>query len=350
MNSASTAFKDKTLMITGGTGSFGNTVLKHFMNTDLAEIRIFSRDEKKQDDMRHRLQERSPELASKVRFFIGDVRNAQSVRDAMHGVDYIFHAAALKQVPSCEFFPMEAVRTNVIGTDNVLHAAIEEGVDRVVCLSTDKAAYPINAMGKSKAMMESIIYANARNGAGRTTICCTRYGNVMCSRGSVIPLFIDRIRKGEPLTVTDPNMTRFLMNLDEAVDLVLFAFQHANPGDLFIQKSDASTIGDLAKAVQQLFGDTGTNIIGTRHGEKLFETLMTREERLRSQDMGHYFRVAADNRDLNYDKFVVNGEVHTMADESYTSHNTTRLDVEGTVKKILTTEYVQNELKGIPNV
>ena len=344
------AFKDKTLMITGGTGSFGNTVLKHFMNTDLAEIRIFSRDEKKQDDMRHRLQERSPELASKVRFFIGDVRNAQSVRDAMHGVDYIFHAAALKQVPSCEFFPMEAVRTNVIGTDNVLHAAIDEGVDRVVCLSTDKAAYPINAMGKSKAMMESIIYANARNGAGRTTICCTRYGNVMCSRGSVIPLFIDQIKAGNPITITDPNMTRFLMNLDEAVDLVMFAFQHGNPGDLFIQKSDASTIGDLAKAVQQLFGDTGTNIIGTRHGEKLFETLMTREERLRSEDMGHYFRVAADNRDLNYDKFVVKGEVHTMADESYTSHNTNRLDVEGTVKKIMTTEYVQNELKGIPNV
>ena len=346
----STTFKDKTLMITGGTGSFGNTVLKHFMNTDLAEIRIFSRDEKKQDDMRHRLQEKSPELASKVRFFIGDVRNAQSVRDAMHGVDYIFHAAALKQVPSCEFFPMEAVRTNVIGTDNVLHAAIEEGVDRVVCLSTDKAAYPINAMGKSKAMMESIIYANARNGAGRTTICCTRYGNVMCSRGSVIPLFIDQIRAGNPITITDPNMTRFLMNLDEAVDLVMFAFQHGNPGDLFIQKSDASTIGDLAKAVQQLFGNTGTNIIGTRHGEKLFETLMTREERLRSEDMGHYFRVAADNRDLNYDKFVVKGEVHTMADESYTSHNTNRLDVEGTVKKIMTTEYVQNELKGIPNV
>ena len=346
----STTFKDKTLMITGGTGSFGNTVLKHFMNTDLAEIRIFSRDEKKQDDMRHRLQERSPELASKVRFFIGDVRNAQSVRDAMHGVDYIFHAAALKQVPSCEFFPMEAVRTNVIGTDNVLHAAIDEGVDRVVCLSTDKAAYPINAMGKSKAMMESIIYANARNGAGRTTICCTRYGNVMCSRGSVIPLFIDQIKSGNPITITDPNMTRFLMNLDEAVDLVMFAFQHANPGDLFIQKADASTIGDLAKAVQKLFGDTGTNIIGTRHGEKLFETLMTREERLRSQDMGHYFRVAADNRDLNYDKFVVKGEVHTMADESYTSHNTNRLDVEGTVNKILTTEYVQNVLKGIPNI
>ena len=340
-----TAFKDKTLMITGGTGSFGNTVLKRFMDTDLAEIRIFSRDEKKQDDMRHRLQEKSPELASKVRFFIGDVRNAQSVRDAMHGVDYIFHAAALKQVPSCEFFPMEAVRTNVIGTDNVLHAAIDEGVDRVVCLSTDKAAYPINAMGKSKAMMESIIYANARNGAGRTTICCTRYGNVMCSRGSVIPLFIDRIRKGEPLTVTDPNMTRFLMNLDEAVDLVQFAFEHANPGDLFIQKSDASTIGDLAKAVQTLFGDTGTNIIGTRHGEKLYETLMTKEERMRSEDMGNYYRVAADNRDLNYDKFFVKGQVRTQADEDYTSHNTRRLNVEETIAKIKTTEYIQEMLK-----
>ena len=320
----STTFKDKTLMITGGTGSFGNTVLKHFMNTDLAEIRIFSRDEKKQDDMRHRLQERSPELASKVRFFIGDVRNAQSVRDAMHGVDYIFHAAALKQVPSCEFFPMEAVRTNVIGT----------------------AAYPINAMGKSKAMMESIIYANARNGAGRTTICCTRYGNVMCSRGSVIPLFIDRIRKGEPLTVTDPNMTRFLMNLDEAVDLVQFAFEHANPGDLFIQKAPASTIGDLAEAVQEVFGRVGTQVIGTRHGEKLFETLMTREERLRAEDMGGYYRVACDSRDLNYDKFVVDGEVETQADESYTSHNTERLDVEGTIAKIKTAEYVQLALEG----
>ena len=303
-------------------------------------------------DMRHELQAKHPENAKKVKFYIGDVRNPQSIRDAMPGVDYIFHAAALKQVPSCEFFPMQAVQTNIIGTDNVLHAAIDAGVKRVVCLSTDKAAYPINAMGISKAMMEHVIYANARVAAerGGTTICCTRYGNVMCSRGSVIPLFIDQIKAGNPITITDPNMTRFLMNLDEAVDLVLFAFQHANPGDLFIQKSDASTIGDLAKAVQQLFGDTGTNIIGTRHGEKLFETLMTREERLRSQDMGHYFRVAADNRDLNYDKFVVKGEVHTMADESYTSHNTIRLDVEGTVKKILTTEYVQNELKGIPNV
>ena len=340
------AFKDKTLMITGGTGSFGSTVLKHFLDSDIGEIRIFSRDEKKQDDMRHLIQAKHPELAKKVRFYIGDVRNIQSVRDAMHGVDYIFHAAALKQVPSCEFFPMEAVRTNVIGTDNVLHAAIEEGVDRVVCLSTDKAAYPINAMGKSKAMMESIIYANARNGAGRTTICCTRYGNVMCSRGSVIPLFIDQIRLGEPVTVTDPNMTRFLMNLDEAVDLVCFAFEHANPGDLFIQKADASTIGVLAEAVQELFGKTGTKIIGTRHGEKLYETLMTREECLRAEDMGNYYRVHADTRDLNYDKFFVSGNVLTEAEDSYTSHNTHRLDISETIEKLKTTEYVQKCLSG----
>ena len=340
---------NKTLMITGGTGSFGSTVLKHFLDSDLKEIRIFSRDEKKQDDMRHNLQAKHPQLANKVKFYIGDVRNAQSVRDAMPGVNYIFHAAALKQVPSCEFFPMEAVRTNVEGTDNVLHSAIEAGVERVVCLSTDKAAYPINAMGISKAMMEHVIFANARVAAerGNTVICCTRYGNVMCSRGSVIPLFIDQIRAGNPITITDPQMTRFLMNLDEAVALVMFAFEHANPGDLFIQKADASTIGDLAKAVQHLFGDTGTNIIGTRHGEKLFETLMTREERLRSEDMGNYYRVSADSRDLNYDKFVVNGQVHTMADESYTSHNTNRLNVEETVKKILTTDYVKKELEGI---
>ena len=340
-------FNGKTLLITGGTGSFGNTVLKHFLNTDIGEIRIFSRDEKKQDDMRHDYQQKYPELASKLKFYIGDVRNAQSIRDAMYGVDYVFHAAALKQVPSCEFFPMEAVRTNIIGTDNMLHAAVEAGVQRVVCLSTDKAAYPINAMGISKAMMEHVIYANARMAAERsnTVICCTRYGNVMASRGSVIPLFIDQIRASKPITITDPNMTRFLMNLDEAVDLVMFAFEHANPGDLFIQKADASTIGDLAKAVQQLFGDTGTNIIGTRHGEKLYETLMTREERLRSQDMGNYYRVAADSRDLNYDKFVVNGQVQTMADEAYTSHNTQRLDVEGTVKKILTADYVREALE-----
>lgn len=341
------AFNNATLMITGGTGSFGSTVLKHFLDSDLKEIRIFSRDEKKQDDMRHELQAKHPKQAGKVKFYIGDVRNPRSVQDAMPGVDYIFHAAALKQVPSCEFFPMEAVRTNVEGTDNVLHAAIQAGVKRVVCLSTDKAAYPINAMGISKAMMERVIYANARVAAerGNTTICCTRYGNVMCSRGSVIPLFINQIKSGKPITITDPGMTRFLMNLDEAVDLVMFAFQHANPGDLFIQKADASTIGDLAKAVQQLFGDTGTSIIGTRHGEKLYETLMTCEERLRSEDMGNYYRVCADSRDLNYDKFVVNGNVKTMADEAYTSHNTTRLDVEGTVKKILTTDYVQEELK-----
>lgn len=263
----------------------------------------------------------------------------------MRGVDYIFHAAALKQVPSCEFFPMEAVKTNVLGTDNVLHAAIDEGVKRVVCLSTDKAAYPINAMGKSKAMMESIIYANARNGAGRTTICCTRYGNVMCSRGSVIPLFIDQIRQGEPVTITDPTMTRFLMNLDEAVDLVEFAFEHGEPGDLFIQKAPASTIGDLSEAVQELFGHTGTRVIGTRHGEKLFETLMTREEMLRAEDMGAYFRVSADTRDLNYDRFAA-GNVRTQADDSYTSHNTQRLNVVETIEKIQTAEYVRLALEG----
>ncbi len=338
--------KDSTLMITGGTGSFGNTVLKHFLDSDVKEIRIFSRDEKKQDDMRHKLQALHPEDAGKVRFIIGDVRNERSVQDAMHGVDFIFHAAALKQVPSCEFFPMEAVRTNIIGTDNLLHAAIEAGVKKVVCLSTDKAAYPINAMGKSKAMMESIIYANARNGAGRTTICCTRYGNVMCSRGSVIPLFIKQIREGNPLTLTDPAMTRFLMNLDEAVDLVEFAFKHAEPGDLFIQKAPAATIGDLAEAVQELFGHTGTRVIGTRHGEKLFETLMTREERLRAEDMGNYYRVRSDSRDLNYDKVDLKGAVHTQADESYTSHNTYRLNVSETVEKIKTAEYVRLALEG----
>ncbi len=339
------SFSGATLMITGGTGSFGNTVLKHFLDTDIGEIRIFSRDEKKQDDMRHELQAKHPESAKKVKFYIGDVRDPQSIADAMHGVDYVFHAAALKQVPSCEFFPMQAVKTNVEGTDNMLHAAMAAGVKRVVCLSTDKAAYPINAMGISKAMMEHVIYANARVAAerGGTVICCTRYGNVMCSRGSVIPLFIDQIKAGNPVTVTNPEMTRFLMNLDEAVDLVKFAFEHANPGDLFIQKADASTIGDLAKAVQKLFGDTGVNVIGTRHGEKLYETLMTREERLRSEDMGNYFRVSADNRDLNYDKFFVKGEVRTMADEAYTSHNTKRLDVDGTVRKLLTTDYVREE-------
>ena len=320
-------FSGATLMITGGTGSFGNTVLKHFLTTDIGQIRIFSRDEKKQDDMRHDLQAKYPEYAGKVKFYIGDVRDPRSVA----------------------FFPMQAVKTNIEGTDNVLHAAVDAGMKRVVCLSTDKAAYPINAMGISKAMMEHVIYANARVAAERnsTVICCTRYGNVMCSRGSVIPLFIDQIHAGKPITITNPEMTRFLMNLDEAVELVRFAFMNANPGDLFIQKADASTIGDLAKGVQKLFGDTGTNIIGTRHGEKLYETLMTREERLRSEDMGNYFRVAADNRDLNYDKYFVKGKVETQAEESYTSHNTKLLDVDGVVKKILTTDYVQEELKGI---
>ncbi len=338
---------NKTLLITGGTGSFGNTVLKHFLTSDVAQIRIFSRDEKKQDDMRHELQAKYPAHAGKVRFYVGDVRDPRSIADAVPGVDFIFHAAALKQVPSCEFFPMQAVKTNIEGTDNVLHAAIDAGVKRVVCLSTDKAAYPINAMGISKAMMEHVIYANARVAAerGGTVICCTRYGNVMCSRGSVIPLFIDQIKGGNPITITDPKMTRFLMNLDEAVDLVQFAFEHAEPGDLFIQKADASTIGDLAKAVQVLFGDTGTNIIGPRHGEKIFETLMTREERLRSTDMGEYFRISADNRDLNYDKYLVDGKVKEVPDEEYNSNNTKLLDVDGIVKKLMTTDYVREALK-----
>ncbi len=340
------SFEGKTLLITGGTGSFGHCVLQHFLTSDIKEIRIFSRDEKKQDDMRHELQAQYPDYYSKVKFYIGDVRNIQSLRDCMPGVDYIFHAAALKEVPSCEFFPMEAVRTNIMGTDNMIHAAIENGVKHVVCLSTDKAAYPINSMGISKAMMEHVVYANAQMAAERGTILnCTRYGNVMCSRGSVIPLFIEQIKNGHPITITDPNMTRFMMNLDEAVDLVMFAFEHGNPGDLFIQKADASTIGDLAKAVQQLFGDTGTRVIGSRHGEKLYETLLTKEEQLRAEDMGDYYRVVADSRDLNYDKFYVEGDVQTAAKEAYTSHNTTRLDVEGTVQKLLTTEYVQQMLQ-----
>lgn len=338
-------FAGKTLLITGGTGSFGNAVLNRFLKTDIGEIRVFSRDEKKQDDMRHEFQLKDAESAAKLKFYIGDVRNIDSIREAVRGTDFIFHAAALKQVPSCEFFPMEAVRTNVVGTDNLLTAAIEAGVKRVVCLSTDKAAYPINAMGISKAMMEKVIRAKARNvPAEQTTICCTRYGNVMCSRGSVIPLFIDQIRAGKPITITDPDMTRFLMSLEEAVDLVIFAFKHANPGDLFIQKAPASTIGDLAKAVQQLFGDTGTHIIGTRHGEKLYETLMTREERLKSTDERHYFRVVADVRSLNYDQYLVDGEVVTQAEDSYTSHNTQRLTVEEIVRKLLTLSYVQEQL------
>ena len=338
-------FRGKTLLITGGTGSFGHTVLKHFLTTDIGEIRIFSRDEKKQDDMRHELQAQYPAESQKVKFYIGDVRDINSVDVAMTGVDYIFHAAALKQVPSCEFFPIEAVKTNVLGTENVLTSAINHGVHRVVCLSTDKAAYPINAMGISKAMMEKVIVAKSRQvDPEKTTICCTRYGNVMCSRGSVIPLFREQIAAGNPITITDPDMTRFLMSLDEAVDLVGFAFAHANPGDLFVQKSPASTIGDLAKAVQKLFGDTGTRIIGTRHGEKLYETLLTREERVRSEDMGGYYRVCADGRDLNYDKYFVEGKVHTQADDEYTSHNTRRLSVDEVVDKLLTLDYIKEEL------
>ena len=338
-------FKGKTLLITGGTGSFGNTVLNHFITSDIGEIRIFSRDEKKQDDMRHNLQVRYPVESGKVKFYIGDVRDLASVDNVMPGVDFIFHAAALKQVPSCEFFPIEAVKTNVLGTENVLTSAINHGVKRVVCLSTDKAAYPINAMGISKAMMEKVIVAKSRTvDKDKTTICCTRYGNVMCSRGSVIPLFRDQIARGKPLTVTDPNMTRFLMNLDEAVDLVLFAFEHGEPGDLFVQKSPACTIEDLAKATQKLFGDTGIKVIGPRHGEKLFETLLTEEESAKAIDMGSYYRVPADNRDLNYDKYFVEGDTSKSLLHQYTSHNTERLDVDGVVAKMKTTSYIKEEL------
>lgn len=333
-------FKNKTLLITGGTGSFGNAVLNRFLNTDIGEIRIFSRDEKKQDDMRKLYRN------DKIKFHIGNVRDIQSVRNVMHGVDYIFHAAALKQVPSCEFFPLEAVKTNVLGTENVLTAAIEAGVKRVVCLSTDKAAYPINAMGISKAMMEKVIIAKSRAVSPQgTVICCTRYGNVMASRGSVIPLFVSQIKAGRQLTVTDPNMTRFLMSLDEAVDLVLFAFQHAESGDLFIQKAPASTIKDLAEAVSELFDyRLPVKIIGTRHGEKLYETLLTKEEKLKSEDLGAYFRVPVDKRDLNYDKYFVQGTRDFEQIEAYTSHNTTRLDVEGVKQKLLRLPFIKAEL------
>jgi UDP-glucose 4-epimerase len=335
-------FDGKVLLITGGTGSFGGAVLKHFLKTGIKEIRIFSRDEKKQDDMRKQYNN------DKLKFYIGDVRSIESVREAAKGADYIFHAAALKQVPSCEFFPMEAVRTNVIGTDNVLTAAIDTGVKKVVCLSTDKAAYPINAMGTSKAMMEKIIIAKSRIvDPAKTTIALTRYGNVMCSRGSVIPLFIDQIKAGKDLTVTDPNMTRFLMNLDEAVELVLFAFENARQGDLFIQKAPASTIGDLAHAMVKLFkSNSKVRTIGTRHGEKLNETLMTREEAAKSEDMGNYFRIPADNRDLNYDKYFEDGDKKISRAKEYTSDNTKRLDVDETIAKVLTTDYVKNALKG----
>ena len=336
-------FKNKTLLITGGTGSFGNAVLKRFLDTDIKEIRIFSRDEKKQDDMRHRLQN------PKVKFFIGDVRNKRSVDYAMRGVDYIFHAAALKQVPSCEFFPIEAVKTNVLGTENVLDSAIEHEVKNVVVLSTDKACYPINAMGISKAMMEKVAIAKARqlgdNGDAKTTICCTRYGNVMASRGSVIPLWTDQIHAKEVITITDPEMTRFMMTLDDAVDLVLYAFQHGNNGDLFVQKAPACTLSVLAEALKELYqADNEVRVIGTRHGEKLYETLVSREEMAKSEDMGEYFRIPCDTRDLNYDKYFVEGQETVSKIEDYHSHNTHRLDVEGMKKLLLKLDYIREEL------
>ena len=339
-------FANKTLLITGGTGSFGNAVLNRFLKTDIGEIRIFSRDEKKQDDMRHEFQVKMPELADKIKFYIGDVRDMASVRGAMRGVDYIFHAAALKQVPSCEFFPMEAMRTNVIGTDNVLTAAIEEGVKSVICLSTDKAAYPINAMGMSKALEEKVAIAKSRN-SGKTKICCTRYGNVMCSRGSVIPLWIEQIKKGQPITVTEPNMTRFIMSLEEAVDLVLFAFEHGENGDLLIQKAPACTIQTQAEAVCELFGGKKEDIkiIGIRHGEKMYETLLTNEECAKAVDLGNFYRVPADNRGLNYDKYFKEGDEKRNTLTEFNSDNTRRLSVEETKAKISSLEYIQNELK-----
>lgn len=334
-------FKGKTLLITGGTGSFGNAVLNRFLNTDIGEIRIFSRDEKKQDDMRRLYK------SDKIKYYIGDVRDISSVKYALHGVDYIFHAAALKQVPSCEFFPLEAVKTNILGTENVLTAAIEYGVKKCICLSTDKAAYPINAMGISKAMMEKIVVAKSRTvDPDKTTICVTRYGNVMASRGSVIPLFIQQIKSGQPMTVTNPNMTRFLMSLDEAVELVIFAFEHAQTGDIIVQKSPASTIGDLAEAIRQLFDPSHEiKIIGTRHGEKLYETLLTKEEYFKAQDMGTYFSVPADNRDLNYDKYFIKGEEKLSTMEEYNSHNTYRLNVEEIKEKLLSLDYIREELE-----
>lgn len=334
-------FKNRTLLITGGTGSFGNAVMKRFLESDIQEIRIFSRDEKKQDDMRKKYKN------DKLKFYIGDVRDLASVKNAMHGVDYIFHAAALKQVPSCEFFPLEAVKTNIMGTDNVLTAAIEFRVKKVVCLSTDKAAYPINAMGISKAMMEKVFVAKSRTvDPEQTLICGTRYGNVMASRGSVIPLFIDQIKSGQPLTVTDPNMTRFLMSLEEAVELVVFAFQNAHSGDIMVQKSPASTIGDLAQALKELFNvDNEIKIIGTRHGEKRYETLLTREEYVVAEDLGEFFRVPADQRDLNYDKYFIEGNKKLSSVEEYNSDNTRILSVEEIKKKLLELDYVQNELK-----
>lgn len=338
-------FTGKTLMITGGTGSFGNAVLNRFLETDIDEIRIFSRDEKKQDDMRHDFQARMPEVADKISFYIGDVRDLQSVKNAMYGVDFIFHAAALKQVPSCEFFPIEAVKTNVLGTENVLTAAIEEGVQTVICLSTDKAAYPVNAMGTSKAMMEKVIVAKSRT-TKKTKICCTRYGNVMCSRGSVIPLWIDQIRNGNPITLTDPNMTRFIMSLDEAVDLVLFAFEHGESGDILVQKAPACTIRTQAEAVCELFGGDKKDIkiIGIRHGEKMYETLLTNEECAHAIDMGNFYRVPCDKRGLNYDKYFSKGDAERNTLTEFNSNNTQLLTVEQTKAKIASLRYIQDEL------
>ena len=341
-------FTNKTLLITGGTGSFGNAVLNRFLTTDIGEIRIFSRDEKKQDDMRHEYQVKYPEHAEKIKFYIGDVRDIQSVRNAMHGVDYIFHAAALKQVPSCEFFPIEAVKTNVLGTENVLTAAIEAGVSNIVCLSTDKAAYPVNAMGTSKAMMEKVIVAKSRTvDPSKTKICCTRYGNVMCSRGSVIPLWIDQIRAGKPITITDPTMTRFIMSLDEAVDLVLFAFEHGNSGDILVQKAPACTIETQAKAVIELFDKENKaeiKVIGIRHGEKMYETLLTNEECANAIDMGDFYRVPCDNRGLNYDKYFKHGDTERNTLTEFNSNNTELLTVEQTKEKIASLAYIKERL------
>ena len=349
-------FKDKVLLITGGTGSFGNAVLNRFLKTDIGEIRIFSRDEKKQDDMRHDFQARMPEVANKIKFYIGDVRNKSTLKYAMKGVDYVFHAAALKQVPSCEFFPMEAVKTNVIGTDNTLDAAIDAGVKCVICLSTDKAAYPINAMGITKAIEEKIAVAKSRL-SGDTKICCTRYGNVMCSRGSVIPLWIDQIRKGNPITITEPSMTRFIMSLEEAVDLVLFAFENGKNGDILVQKAPACTIQTQAEAVVELFKhqapggkEPEIKVIGIRHGEKLYETLLTNEECAKAEDMGNFYRVPADNRDLNYDKYFKEGNTKREVLTEFNSNNTRRLDLQETIDKIASLEYIQNELNGVPNI
>lgn len=341
-------FKNKTLLITGGTGSFGNAVLNRFLETDIGEIRIFSRDEKKQDDMRHEFQAKMPDVAHKISFYIGDVRDIQSVKNAMHGVDYIFHAAALKQVPSCEFFPIEAVKTNVLGTENVLTAAIEAGVENVVCLSTDKAAYPVNAMGTSKAMMEKVVVAKSRT-TKTTKICCTRYGNVMCSRGSVIPLWIDQIKAGNPLTITDETMTRFIMSLEEAVDLVLFAFEHGEAGDILVQKAPACTIRTQAEAVCELFGGDKDNIkvIGVRHGEKMYETLLTNEECANAIDLGEFYRVPCDSRGLNYDKYFNQGDVHRNTLTEFNSNNTELLSVDETKAKIAALAYIQSELEKV---